>query len=322
MHRRIAAAFALALAAAAPLAALAQGAYPTRAVTIIVPYPPSGSNDVFARAVAKKFSESMGQPFVVENKPGASGMIGAQMVSTAKPDGYTIMLLSSSFTTGAAVAQNLPFDPVKGFAPIGMVAKGPMILTVANDKPVKSLVELVAFAKANPGKLNYASSGNGSTNQFAAELFKSAAKVEMTHVPYKGMGPATTDVIAGHVDVLFASGPSILPHVKTGKVRAIAVTSEKASPIAPDLPTVASVAPGYRFELWWGMLAPPATPPEILAKLNAELNKALASAEMKDLFAKEGAEGAPMSVAEFGKTVESEIAGWRRVAQQAKIKVE
>jgi tripartite-type tricarboxylate transporter receptor subunit TctC len=321
MYRRIAAALALACAAVIPFAA-AQSGYPSKPVTIIVPYPPSGSNDVFARAVAKKMSESMGQPFVVENKPGASGMLGANIVSTSKPDGYTIMLLSSSFTTGAAVAASLPFDPVKGFSPIGMVARGPMLLTVANDKPIKSLSELVAFAKANPGKLNYASSGNGSTNQFAAELFKSAAGVDMTHVPYKGMGPATTDVIAGHVDVLFASAPSILQHVKSGKVRAIAVTSPATSPIAPELPPVAQVAPGYRFELWWGMLAPPNTPPEILNKLNAELNKALASPEMKELFAKEGADAAPMSVAEFGKTVESEINNWRRVAQQAKIKVE
>jgi tripartite-type tricarboxylate transporter receptor subunit TctC len=320
MLRRITAALAFACAAISPLAA-AQ-AYPTKSVTIVVPYPPSGSNDVFARAIAKKMGESMGQTFIVENKPGASGMLGANLVSTAKPDGYTIMLLSSSFTTGAAVAPSLPFDPVKGFAPIGMVAKGPMILTVANSQPIKSLQELVAFAKANPGKLNYASSGNGSTNQFAAELFKSAAGIEMTHVPYKGMGPATTDVIAGHVDVLFASGPSILPHVKTGKIRGIAVTSPAASPIAPELPPVASVAPGYKFELWWGMLAPPNTPTEIVSKLNAELNKALASQEMKDLFAKEGAEGAPMSVADFSKTVESEIANWKRVAQQAKIKVE
>jgi tripartite-type tricarboxylate transporter receptor subunit TctC len=321
MFRRIAAAFALALAAAAPAAALAQ-AYPSKPVTIIVPYPPSGSNDVFARAIAKKMSESMGQTFVVENKPGASGMIGAGMVSNAKPDGYTIMLLSSSFTTGAAVALNLPFDPVKGFSPIGMVARGPMILTVANDRPIKSLQELLAHAKANPGKLNYASSGNGSTNQFAAELLKSQAGIEMTHVPYKGMGPATTDVIAGHVDVLFASAPSIMQHVKQGKVRALAVTSPQASPGAPDLPPVSSVVPGYRFELWWGMLAPPNMPADVLGKLNAELNKALASAELKELFAKEGVDAAPMSVAEFGKTVESEISNYRRVAQQAKIKVE
>ena len=321
MHRRIAAAFALAFAAVLPLAAAAQ-AYPGKPVTIVVPYPPSGSNDVFARAIARKMSESMGQPFVVENKPGASGMIGAGFVSNAKPDGYTIMLLSSSFTTGAAVAQNLPFDPVKGFSPIGMVARGPMILTVANDRPIRSVQELIAHARANPGKLNYASSGNGSTNQFAAELLKSQAGIDMTHVPYKGMGPATTDVIAGHVDVLFASGPSIMQHVKQGKVRALAVTSPQASPGAPDLPPVASVVPGYRFELWWGMLAPPNMPPEILGKLNAELNKALASPEMKELFAKEGVDAAPMSVAEFGRTVDSEIANYRRVAQQAKIKAE
>jgi len=243
---------------AAPTLALAQAKFPTKPVTLVVPYPPGGSNDTFARAVGKKLTEAWGQPVIVENKPGAGGNIGAASVSKAAPDGYTLVLMSSSFTTGAAVSSNLPFDPVKGLTPIAMIARGPMILAVSNKLPAKDVGELIALAKAQPGKLNYGSSGPGSTNQFAAELWKSAAGVDMTHVPYKGMAPAVTDLIGGHVDVLFASGPSLLQHTKSGKARALGVTSKTPSSIAPELPALAQKgAPGFEFDLWWGVWAPP-----------------------------------------------------------------
>ena len=187
--------------------------FPTKPVTIIVPYPPSGSNDVFARALGKKLSDVWKQPVIIENKPGAGGAIGAAIANKAAPDGYTLLFLSSSFTTAAAIQPNLPFDSVTGFTPIASVAKGPMVLTVKNDLPVKTVGELIALAKSQPGKLNYGSSGQGSINHFATELFATSAGIKMTHVPYKGMGPATTDAIAGHIDVLVASAPSIMQHV-------------------------------------------------------------------------------------------------------------
>jgi tripartite-type tricarboxylate transporter receptor subunit TctC len=241
-------------------AAQAWAQYPAKAVTLVVPFPPGGSNDVFARAVAKKLSDAWSQPVVVENKPGAGGMIGAAGVSKAPADGYTLLFVSSSYTTGAAV-QPLPFDPIAGLTPIASVSKGPMVLTVKNGVPVKNAAELVALAKSQPGKLNYGSAGPGSINHFAGELLAQSAGVKMTHVPYKGMGPATADLIGGHIDVLVASSPSVMQHVKAGKVTGLGVTSAKASPLVPGLEPVADAVKGYEVELWWGMLGPPARKP-------------------------------------------------------------
>jgi tripartite-type tricarboxylate transporter receptor subunit TctC len=315
----------LVLIAAALIAfpAIAQPKYPAKAVTLIVPYPPGGSNDTFARELGKKLSDAWKIPVIVDNRPGAGGNIGAAVVSRAAPDGYTLCLLSSSFTTNAAIQPNLPFDPVAGFTPVAMVAKGPMILTVANSVPAKTTLELFALARKNPGKLNFASSGQGSTNHFATELLMDAAQIRMTHVPYKGMAPAVTDVIGGHVDVLIASAPSIYQQVKAGKVRGLGVTSMAASVVVPDLTPVSQMgAPGYSFELWWGILAPPKTPPEIVAQVNAEVNRILATPEMKEVFLREGAEPASMSPAQFAATIRSEIEGWKKVAKESNIKPE
>jgi tripartite-type tricarboxylate transporter receptor subunit TctC len=301
---------------------LAQGKFPTRAVTLVVPYPAGGSNDIFARALGKRLAEAWGQPVVVENRPGAGGSIGAATVSRAAPDGYTIMLLSSSFTTNAAIQPKLPFDPVNGFTPIGMVAKGPMVLTVTNASPAKTLAEFLALAKSKPGQLNFGSSGQGSTNQFATELLMNAAGLKMTHVPYKGMGPATTDAIAGHIDVLMASAPSIMQHVRAGKLRGLGVTSPGPSPVVPELPSIAATVPGYSFDLWWGVLAPPQLPAELANAINAEMNRILAGAEMKEILAREGTEPAPMSATAFAATIRSEIEQWRKVAASANIKAE
>ena len=316
------AALGVALAACAPLAS-GQAKFPSKPVTIVVPYPPGGSNDTFARELGKKLGDRWGVPVIVENRAGAGGSIGAAAVSKAPPDGYTLCLLSSSFTTNAAIQANLPFDPVNGFSPVGMVAKGPMLLTVANHVPAKSAQELIALARKDPGKLNYGSSGQGSTNHFATELFMEAAGIKMTHVPYKGMSPAVTDVIGGHVDVLVASAPSIYQQVKTGKVRGLGVTSAGPSSVVPDLPPLAANgAPGYHFELWWGVLAPPKTPAAIVDAINADMNRILATPEMKEVFAREGAEPAPISPAKFAQTIRDEIAGWKKVAQAAGIKPE
>jgi len=318
--------FAAAIVAALALAAgpaMAQARFPGKPVTIIVPYPPGGSNDTFARELGKRLGDAWKLPVIIENRAGAGGSIGAALVSKAAPDGYTLCLLSSSFTTNAAIQPNLPFDPVAGFSPVAMVAKGPMLLTVANNLPVKSTLELFAFARKNPGKLNYGSSGQGSTNHFATELLMDAAQIKMTHVPYKGMPPAVTDVIGGHVDVLIASAPSIYQHVKAGKVRGLGVTSLGPSQLVPDLPPVAQTGvPSYSFELWWGILAPPKTPHEIVAQINADVNRILATPEIREVFMREGAEPVQMSAEKFAATIKSEIEGWKKVAKEANIKAE
>jgi tripartite-type tricarboxylate transporter receptor subunit TctC len=312
-----------ALAAAAGAFAQTNLHYPSKPVTIIVPYPPGGSNDTFARELGKRLSDAWKVPVLVDNRPGAGGSIGAAVVSKAAPDGYTLCLLSSSFTTNAAIQTNLPFDPIAGFTPVGMVSKGPMLLTVSTKAPFKTTLELFDYARRNPGKLNYGSSGQGSTNHFATELLMDAAKIQMTHVPYKGMSPAVTDVIGGHVDVLIASAPSIYQHVKAGKVRGLGVTTLGPSVVVPDLPPLSTQGvPSYSFELWWGVLAPPKTPPEIVAEVNATMNRILATAEMKEVFLREGAESAPMTPEAFAKTIRDEIEGWKRVAKQANIKPE
>jgi len=314
---------ALALAAGTLHAQPGNGTFPQKPVTIVVPYPPGGSNDTFARELGRKLSDAWKVPVVVDNRPGASGSIGAGAVSRAVPDGYTLCLLSSSFTTNAAVQEHLPFDPIAGFSPVAMVARGPMILTVSTRLPVRTTLELFDLARRNPGKLNYASSGVGGTNHFATELLMDAAKIRMTHVPYKGMPPAVTDLIGGHVDVLIASAPSIYPQVKAGKVRALGVTSEQASPVVPGLRPLSEMGvPGYHFELWWGMLAPPGTPPAIVEAINAEVNRVISTPEMRAVFEREGAEPAPMSVSAFAATIRREIEGWKKVAKDAGIKAE
>ena len=304
-------------------AVLPQAKYPSKPVTIVVPYPPGGSNDTFARALGKKLTDAWGQPVIIENRGGAGGSIGAAYTTKQAPDGYTLILQSSSFTTNAAIQTNLPFDPVKDFTPVAMVARGPMILTVANRMTTKTVAELIALAKSQPGKLNFGSSGAGSTNQFATELWMAAAGVQMTHVPYKGMAPAVTDLIGGHVDVLFASLPSVYAHVKAGKARALGVTSLTPFSAAPELPALAqNGAPGFRFDLWWGVWGPPGMSQETVAKINADLQKILVSPEMKEIFLREGAEAAQTTPAEFSRTITSEIEQWKKVAAKAGIKPE
>jgi tripartite-type tricarboxylate transporter receptor subunit TctC len=301
----------------------AQARFPAKPVTIIVPYPAGGSNDIFARELGKKLSDAWKVPVVIDNRPGGGGSIGAGVVSRAAPDGYTLCVLSSSFTTSAAIQTNLPFDAVNGFSPVAMIAKGPMLLTVGNHVPARTTLELFDLARRQPGKLNFATSGVGGTNHFATELLMDAAHIKMTHVPYKGMPPAVADLIGGHVDVLIASAPSVYQQVKAGKVRGLGVTSLGPSAVVPDLKPVADMgAPGYSFELWWGMLAPPKTPPEIVAQINADVNRILATPEMKEVFLREGAEPAMMSPSQFAATIKSEIEGWKKVAREANIKAE
>jgi tripartite-type tricarboxylate transporter receptor subunit TctC len=307
--------------AACSLVAMGQAKYPSKPVTIVVPYPPGGSNDIFARSLGKKLSDAWGQPVIIENRGGAGGTIGAAYVAKAAADGYTLVLMSNSFTTNAAIQPNLPFDAVKDFTPITMVARGPMILAVANKMPVKNIAELIALAKSQPGKLNFGSSGAGSTNQFATELWMTAAGVQMTHVPYKGMAGAVTDLVGGHVDVLFASLPSVYSHTKNGRARALGVTSLTPSAAAPELPALAqNGAPGFAFDNWWGVWGPPGLPADVVAKVQGDISKVLAAPDMKEIFLKEGAEAVQMSAPDFGRTVASEIEQWKKIAARVGIK--
>lgn len=312
-----------ALAAAAPAAHAQPAAFPAKPISFIVTSPPGGSNDVFARAIGRKLSESLGKPVIVENKPGATGSIGNAFVANAAPDGHTILMISSSYTTSAAIQKNLPYDSVKSFTGVAMIGKGPLLLAVTPGLPVSTPEEFFRLARSKPGELNYATSGTGSINHFATELLGEAAGIRMTHVPYKGMGPAVGDLIAGHVQVLIASAPSMLAQVKGGKVKGIGVTTLKESQVAPGLPPLAAAgAKGYDVELWWGVLAPAGTPREVVAKLNAEINKALATEEVKAFLIREGAEPAPMTPEAFTALIASDIERWRKVAQSAGIKAD
>ena len=304
------------------LAAQAQ-AWPAKPITLVVGSAPGGSNDTFARAIGKKLSEALGQPVVVDNKPAGGGVLANAIVAKAPPDGYNLVVLSSTFTTGAAIRTNLQYDAIKSFKPVAMLGKGPLLVTVPNDSPYKTIADLVAAAKANPGKLNYGTSGTGSINHFATELFADAAGIKITHVPYKGMGPATNDLLAGQIQLLVASAPSILGQVKGGRVRALAVTSATRSPVAPELPSLEQAGyKGSATELWWGVLAPAGTPQPVVDRLNTEINRIILSAEMKEFFLKEGAEPASMKPAEFEAFIAAEIERWRQVAKAADIKPE
>ena len=303
-------------------AASAQSSYPARPITMVVPYPPGGSNDVFARRLAKGLGEALGQPILIDNKPGAAGNIGTAFVAKAVPDGYTLAAISSSMTSNAAVQATLPYDPVKSFVPVAQIARGPFIVAVNHEFPARTPAEFLAMVKKNPGKFNYASSGTGSSNQFATEAFKVMSNTFIVHVPYRGMGPAVTDLVGNQIQMLFASGPSLLPQIRNGKLRAIGITSLGTSPIAPDLTPMSSVVPGYQFELWWGVVAPAGTPADIVAKLNAAINKVATTPEMKQFFLNEGAEPTPMTPAEFGTVIARDVPRWRSLARQQSITAE
>lgn len=306
---------------AAGLAPLAHAqAYPTKSITMVVPYPPGGSNDSFARQIAKELGDALKQTVIVENRPGASGNTGTGQVAKAAADGYTLVAVSSSMTTNAAIQPRLPFDPVKSLAPVAMLARGPMIVAINKDFPARTPAELISAVKANPDKYNYATSGTGSVNHFATEMLRAMAPgFDITHVPYKGQGPAVTDVAGNQVQMLISSGPSILPMVRNGKLRAIGITSLEPSPIAPDLLPMAGAVPGYEFDLWWGLLAPAGTPAPIVNQLNQAVNKILASPQIKASFLREGALAAQMTPQQFGEVIRNDVDRWKKLAKERNI---
>jgi tripartite-type tricarboxylate transporter receptor subunit TctC len=311
---------ALSIAATAEVAA--QAAFPAKTIRILVGAPPGGSNDIFARAVGQRLNEAWGQPVVVENRPGANQMIAAELMAKSAPDGHTLYVTSTSYTTGAAINPKLPFDPVNDVSGVTLLGKGPMVLVVHPALPVKSVKDLVALARAKPGELNYTSAGTGSINHLGVEVLQAAAKIRMTHVPHKGMAPAITDLVGGHVQVLLVSLPSVQAQMNTGRLRALGVSSPKRSSFVPELPAIAESVPGYDNELWWGIFAPARTPAPVLEKLNQEIHKALATEEMKKRFASFGAEAAPTTPEGLSGIVRSEIAKWTKVVRDAQIRPE
>jgi tripartite-type tricarboxylate transporter receptor subunit TctC len=303
--------------------ALAQPAYPSKVVRILVGAPAGGSNDIFARAVGQRLSEAFKQPVVVDNRPGANQMIAADLTAKAAPDGHTLYVTSTSFTTGAAIQPKLPFDPVNDLAGITMLGKGPMVLVVHPALPAKSVKEFVALARAKPGALNYTSSGIGGINHLGTEVLAAAAKIRIVHVPHKGMAPAITDLMSGQVQVLLVSLPSVDAQMKAGRLRALGVSTAQRSSFVPDLPTIAEGGvPGYDVSLWWGIFVAAKTPRAVVDRLNTETHKALAAAEMKKRFAAFGAEPSPMTAEAFSTVVKGEIAKWSKVIKDANIKPE
>jgi tripartite-type tricarboxylate transporter receptor subunit TctC len=301
--------------------AWAQARYPSRTIQIIVPYPPGGSNDIFARAIAQKLSASLGQPVVVENRGGGGGIVGETALANAPADGYTLAYVSSSFTTSAAVAPRLPFDPITSFAPVALVGKGPMVIAISNQLPAKNLREFVELAKTR--KLNYGTSGPGSINHFATEMFSKSAGISMVHIPYRGMGPATSDLMAGHVDVILGSIPSLMSYARAGKARALAVSSDEPSPLVPGLATARSQ--GVRdFVLfaWSGILAPAGTPPDVVQLLNMKINEAINAPDMKEFLRREGVVEAPTTSANFATLIKEDIGRWKQLAAEMNIKAE
>lgn len=294
----------------------AQAEYPDRPVRIVVGFSAGGTTDVIARIIAKELTEELGQTFVVENKPGAGSNIAADMVARSKNDGYTLNFMAVTSTINQTLYKNLNFDVIKDFAPIAMGAIVPNILVVNPKVPAKTVQELVAYAKANPGKMAFASSGSGTSIHMAGEMFKMQAGIDVLHVPYKGSAPAITDLIGGQVDYDFDNMPSALPHVQSGKLRALAVTTKERSPSAPDVPTMMeSGFPDFDVSSWFGLTAPAGTPPEILEKLNAAVVKAQDSAALKHTYQQIGAEGSKMTQAEFAKFVNDEVQKWAPVVK-------
>ena len=292
--------------------------YPTKPVTIIVPQAPGGTNDIVARHVAQALSESLGKQFIVDNRPGAGGNIGTQAAARAPNDGYTLLMtISSSQAINPALYKKIPFDPVKDFVPIAPVAKVPNVLVANPSFPANNVKELIALAKAKPGEIQYASAGNGTLNHLLGAMLESEAGIQLQHIPYKGVSPALTDVLGGQVPLAFASMPSVVSNLKSGKLKALGVSSLKRSPAAPEIPAIAETVPGFSGELWVGLFAPAGTPKEITAKLNAEVVKALATKDLQEKMAAQGAEIVSGTPEQLAAMLKEDSARWAKIVKES-----
>ena len=297
--------------------------YPTHAVRIIVPFAAGGPADVYARELAQYLSQSLKQPFVVEDQPGAGSIIGTANAAKAAPDGYTLLAMSNTHTTNESLVPHKPYALMRDFVPVAPINSSDLVMVVHPSVPAKTLKELIALAKSEPGKLNYASSGTGTPYHMAGELFKSMSRTDIQHVPYRGSSGARNDVLGGQVQMMFDAITTMAPNVKAGQVRALATTGAKRSTVLPDVPTVAEAGvPGYEATIWVGIMAPKGTPQAIVDKLNDEINKAIDRPEVRKMWAEQGAVPMAMTPAEFGAYLEKDIAKWANVVKTANIKIE
>ena len=296
--------------------------YPTKPVRWIVPYTPGGGTDITARILGQWLSERLGQTFIIENRPGAGNNIGTEAAINSPPDGYTLFLVNPANAINASLYPKLSFNFLRDMVPVAGIIRVPNVMEVNPGVPAKTVAEFIAYAKANPNKINWATSGNGTSVHLSGELFKMMTGVKLTHIPYKGSAPALTDLMGGTVDVIFDNMPPSLPHIKAGKLRALAVTTTVRSEALPDVPTVADTVPGYEASAFYGMGAPKGTPPEIIEKLNKEVNAALADPKMKARLAELGGMMIPGTPADFGKLVASETDKWAKVIKEGGVKLE
>ncbi len=299
--------------------AAAEAAFPTRPLRLIVPAGPGGGTDVISRILAPKLTEHLGQPLVVDNRPGAASVIGAELAARAVPDGYTLLMVSGGFAVNPSFMRNLPFDPVKDFAAIIHVASTANVLVVHPSLAVTTTQDLVALARAKSGQLSYASAGVGSAPHLAMELLRIVSRMELVHVPYKGSGPATIDVLGGHVPVMFSTLPTAMPHLKSGRLRALGVSTPRRAPAAPDVPAIAELYPGYEAAQWYGMLAPAGTPGAVVQRIHGAVSAALAAPDVAKLLAEQGADVVGGSSREFAAFVAREIKRWAEVVARAGI---
>ncbi len=312
--------FILVLAAALPVAQAQTGKWPDKPVRVVVPFPSGGTTDIVARMMTARLSEEFGQQFIVDNRAGAGGMIGAELAARANPDGYTIAVVASSYATNAALYR-LPYDPIKGIAPISMVNIVPFILAVHPSVKAGNLKEFIEFARAKPGVLNFATPGTGSTTHLAAELFWQMTRTDMVHVPYKGNTPALADLLGGQVQATFATGVVLDPHIKAGKLRALGVTTLQRSPAMPDLPAISELVSGYSVEGWVGIWAPAGTPGEIVSRINQAIARILKQPDVRERFRAGGAEPAHSTPGEFARVIAQDIATWSKVVKTGNIKI-
>jgi tripartite-type tricarboxylate transporter receptor subunit TctC len=297
--------------------------YPSRQITLIIPFAVGGSNDIIGRTIGKKLAEVWGQPVIVENRPGAGGMIGTSTVAAAPPDGYTLLLVSSTFTINPAIKKSIPFDTIKDFTPVAFIARSPLLVTASNKLAVTSAKELLALARSQPGQITYASSGPGSINQISAELIALSAGVKLMHVPYKGGAPALNDLLGGHVDIYVSSLPQVLQLAQSGQAKALAVTSTKRTPLLPNVPTLdESGIAGFDLSSWWGIVGPAGMPANVVNALNSEIGKMLTSPELSKILSTEGAEAEAMTPQQFGDLMRLETERWTKVAREANISID